>query len=228
MTDSVVRTKTEEISREMQYLFSDSTFDWNFIEPEEAFLQHLRQSRNQEEYDVRIMVHQRDKINTSLKAMSEGKYQCFQLLILLCCAPRHSLILVDEPDAHLFSTAQRRLVDVFHRKLTEYQATGHCCQMVITTHSTNVMQEVKLEEIRQIFPTRDSNDAFEIKSLACTKELLNVMEAMGLVVLSHSEIVRLAVHPKLLLLENRNDFEFLRGILRRGAPHLLHTPWTIL
>lgn len=228
MNDPVVRTKTDEISKEMQCLFSESCFDWNSIEPDEEFLKQFCTSLNQEEYDAHVGGHQRDKINMSLKVMSEGEHQCFQLLIHLCCAPRHSIILVDEPDAHLFSNAQKRLVHIIHRKLNEYHELRYFCQMVITTHSTDIMQQVQLNEIRQIFPTMKSKYAFEVKSLECTAQLLNIMESMGLAVLDHGEIIRLAVHRKLLLLENRNDHEFLRGIIRRANPNLLQIPLTVL
>jgi ABC-type transporter Mla maintaining outer membrane lipid asymmetry ATPase subunit MlaF len=170
-----------------------------------------------------------DKIITVSGPCSEGVLQCLTLLAKICLADPHSIIIVDEPDAHVFPNAQKLLVDFIHRKLDEYYTRKKFCQMIITTHSVDVMQEVKFEEIRQIFPPiLPQKHRFEIQSLVCAGEILNVMKSLGLTLLDHGEFVRLGFHRKLLLLENQNDYEFLRGIIRRARPNLLRVPLTIM
>ncbi|CAF1107225.1 unnamed protein product [Rotaria sordida] len=90
------------------------------------------------------------------------------------------------------------------------------------------MQAVKQEEIRQLFPRSELGNPIEIKSLACIGQLLNAMTDVGASILSHGEFVRLAIHRKLLYLENHDDYNFLNKLVDRSKPELLKLPFTIM
>lgn len=163
---------------------------------------------------------------TDITVCGEGVLQCFSLIITVCFAKANSIITIDEPDAHIFPNAQKKLVEFFYRKMKEFRESSSPCKMVITTHSSDIMQAVKLEDIRQIFGRRGEFKPAKIKSLTDAGQLLNAMTDLGTSILNHSEFVRLGVHRKLLYLENQDDYYFLRGIINRMAPELLHLPFT--
>jgi hypothetical protein len=151
----------------------------------------------------------------------DGVFQCIMLIVTVCCAKPNSIILIDEPDTHMFSNAQKLVIDFFYRKLKQFQESNHFCQMVITTHSPDIMQAVKLKDIRQIF-LNSSNRPIAIKALAGTKQLFDAMTNFGASIFSHGELVRLGVHRKILYLENHDDYNFLHGLLYRAKPELLN------
>lgn len=159
---------------------------------------------------------------------SEGVLQCLTLIITICCVEPRSIIIIDEPDSHVFPNAQKLLINFFHRKLKEFHSSKRFCQIIITTHSTDIMQAVELKEMRQIFMGPSSHVPMEIKSLSNTEQLLNVMSALGTSILGHDDIVRLGVHRKLLYLESREDFDFFSGIIQQVKPELLLLPFTII
>ncbi|CAF1285576.1 unnamed protein product [Rotaria sordida] len=158
----------------------------------------------------------------------EGVLQCLTLIITICCAESNSIITIDEPDAHVFPNAQKLLINFFHHKLKEFSKSNRFCQMIITTHSTDIMQAVKPEEIRQLLPRSELGNPIEIKSLAHIGQLLNAMTDVGASILSHGEFVRLAIHRKLLYLENHDDYNFLNKLVDRSKPELLKLPFTIM
>ncbi|CAF3928112.1 unnamed protein product, partial [Rotaria sp. Silwood2] len=98
--------------------------------------------------------------------------------------------------------------------------------MVIITHSPEVMQAVKLKDIRQIHLDSQERIIIATKSLECSSQLLNVMTDIGATIFDHSELVKLCRYGKLLYLENHDDYEFLRGIINQVKPELLNVPFT--
>jgi predicted ATPase len=112
-------------------------------------------------------------------SLSEGLEQCLFLMVRVCCAKPNSIIMIDEPDAHVFPTAQKSLIEFCYRKIESFRQSNSFCQILITTHSPDILQAVKLENIRQIFLKSDSYKPAEIKSLACIDQLYNVLTEVG-------------------------------------------------
>ncbi len=171
------------------------------------------------------MIHQR--LNTTTLC-SEGVLKCLSMIITICCADPNSIVIIDEPDAHVFPNAQRLLIDFFYRKMRCLRNSNLFCQMIITTHSTDIMQAVKLEHIQQIYVNPTNDRPIGIRSLAGTRHLFDAMTSLGTSFLSHGEFVRLGVHRKVLLLENRSDYNFLYGLIHRGRPALLNYSFTVM
>ncbi|CAF0722231.1 unnamed protein product [Adineta steineri] len=173
-----------------------------------------------------IRLTSRNYLFSDISDCSDGFLRYLTLLIAILCQPLHSIITFDEPDAHIFPTAQKLLVEFFYRKMEEFLQSNHFCQILFTTHSPDIMQVVRLEDIRQLFPIYDTYRHITIKSLASTGQLLNVMTDVVTSVLSHGELVRLGVHRKLVYLESLDDLNFLHGIIRRTESDLLRLPYT--
>ncbi|CAF1419051.1 unnamed protein product [Rotaria sordida] len=166
------------------------------------------------------------KFFDDIASCSEGELQYLLLLITIYGAKSHSIILIDEPDAHVFPNAQRLLIDLTYRKMKEFRDKNLFCQMIITTHSIDIMQAVKLEDIRQIFLDSDTSTPIEIRSLAGTRQLFDAMTSLGTSIFCKSELVRLGVHGKILYLESHDDYHFLHGLIHRAKPVLLNSLFT--
>ncbi|CAF2614694.1 unnamed protein product [Rotaria sp. Silwood2] len=156
----------------------------------------------------------------------ERVLQCLYIITTICCIKRNTIILIDELDAHVFASAQKLLINFFDRKLEKFRELNSFCQMVIITHSPEVMQAVKLKDIRQIHLDSQERIIIATKSLECSSQLLNVMTDIGATIFDHSELVKLCRYGKLLYLENHDDYEFLRGIINQVKPELLNVPFT--
>lgn len=159
-------------------------------------------------------------------SVGEGVLQCLYIIITVCCAKRNSVILIDEPDAHVFAPAQKQLIDFFYRKLEAYRKSNSFCQMVITTHSPEIMQAVELKDVRQIFVDSKERTIISIRSLECGDQLANIMTDIGTSILTHSELVYLSQYRKILFLEGADDYNFLYGIIRKFKSELLTLPFT--
>ncbi|UJR12045.1 hypothetical protein I4U23_016223 [Adineta vaga] len=159
---------------------------------------------------------------------SEGVLKCLSMIIAICCADPHSIVIIDEPDAHVFPNAQQQLIKYFYHRMADLRRSNLFCQMIITTHSTDIMQAAKIEHIRQIFVNPSDDRPIGIRSLAGTRHLFEAMGSLGMSLLSHGEFVRLGVHKKVLILENRSDYDFLRGLINRSKPALLNSSFTVI
>jgi hypothetical protein len=51
----------------------------------------------------------------------------------------------------------------FYRQLKEFHEPNRFCKMIITTHSPGIMQAVKLEDIQQIFVSKDGRNQGRIE-----------------------------------------------------------------
>jgi hypothetical protein len=173
-----------------------------------------------------IQLTNRNYVFSNISGCSDGFLRYLTLLIAILCQPFHSIITLDEPDAHIFPIAQKLLIDFFYTKMKQYLEQKHFCQIIFTTHSPDIMQVVELKDIRQIFPVNGKHRYIAIKSLANTGHLLNAMTDVGSSILSHGEFVRLAIHRKLLYLESYGDYDFLSGIIHRSNSKLLTLPFT--
>ncbi|UJR19038.1 hypothetical protein I4U23_022169 [Adineta vaga] len=224
-----IRQHYQEINKEMKRIFPFFRLDINDFTEEEnnettdleenyEFVVSIRQYLSPGYYSVTEF--------SDVTNCGEGILRCLYIIIKICTVKENSIITIDEPDAHVFPAAQKLLIEFFYRKMKQLSESNHFCQMIITTHSIDIMQAIKLKDIRQIFVDSRRRRHIAIKSLACTGELFNAMIDIGTFILSHSEIVRFGVHPKLLCLESHDDYTFLHGIIHRAKPELLHFPFT--
>lgn len=206
----------KEISKEINRIFPF----WKLKKVDDAVVAVLRPSASSDSNELRMFQQAAN--------CGEGVLRCLYIIATICCAEPNSIIVIDEPDAHVFPNAQKLLINFIHRKLNEFSQRKCFCQMIITTHSADIMQAVELRNIRQIFLRPCSQIPMEIKSLSDTTQLLNAMATIGTSMLNHDDIVRLGVHRKLLYLESREDFDFISGIIQRTKPELLSLPFTII
>ena len=79
---------------------------------------------------TKIKVSTKDKANYSLQSMSEGERSIFYLLGQCICAEKNSLIIIDEPEIHIYSSL---LIPLF----SKIEQERSDCSFVYITHDLN-------------------------------------------------------------------------------------------
>lgn len=134
-----------------------------------------------------------------------------QVVMLLACLERQpgSLLLLDEPDAHLHVFLQERIVEVLRAAAARTRST-----LVIATHSEVVVDSVEFEEVCVLMeqPSRLADAA----GLATLKDALRVID--------HNDLAKAREAKGILYLEDYTDL----AILREWARVLNHPAQSVL
>jgi predicted ATPase len=122
-----------------------------------------------------------------------GFQQVLMLLTFLHTRPA-SILLLDEPDAHLHIILQ----DAIYRELRSVAAAQNS-QLIIATHSEVIINSVEPQELCMVLGTP--------RILANTVERTRLVNALG--ILSHTDIMQALDAPGVLYLEDYTDLEIL-------------------
>jgi len=145
-----------------------------------------------------------------IASAGSGFQQVLMLLTFLLTRPG-SVLLLDEPDAHLHVILQ----DAIYSELRTMAAQQRS-QLVIATHSEVIIDAVEPRELCVIFDRP--------RFLATTEERAHLIESLR--VLSHADIMLALGAPGVLYLEDYTDLEILRAwarVLDHPARELLTT-----
>jgi predicted ATPase len=140
-----------------------------------------------------------------IASAGSGFQQVLMLLTFLYTRPG-TLLLLDEPDAHLHVILQ----DAIYGELRRVAVLQHS-QLLIATHSEVLINAV---EPRELIVLVD-----QPRMVADSDERNRLIQSLG--VLSHDDIVRAMTAPGVLYLEDYTDLEILRAFARvLGHPAL--------
>jgi hypothetical protein len=140
-----------------------------------------------------------------------GFQQVLMLLTFLYTRPG-SVLLLDEPDAHLHVILQDAVYGELRRVAAEQRS-----QLVIATHSEVIIDAVEPRELCVLFDGP--------RMLATTEDQARLIESLRL--LSHTDIVQALNARGVLYLEGHTDLEILRAwarVLRHPAYDVLTSP----
>ncbi len=158
--------------------------------------------------------HAGSQVDYDLASGGSGFLQVVMLLSFMSRGPQ-SLLLLDEPDAHLHVFLQERIVEVLRSAAARTQS-----QMIVATHSEVVLDTVDLDEIYVLLeqPRRIS----DVKDKATLKEALRVID--------HNDLAKAREAPGILYLEDYTDLAILREwarVLQHPAEKVLgpHVYW---
>ncbi len=125
-----------------------------------------------------------------------GLHQVLQLAAIIAWR-KPGIVLLDEPDAHLHSTLQGRLLDFLYELSRHYGL-----QIIVATHSRDLISRAPLQSILPVDLTRK-----EIKPIASLEHLLLEYQRQGTV--SNVDIALLYQTKKCLFVEGPNDSKLL-------------------
>jgi predicted ATPase len=172
-------------------------FGYELIPPDETGADILAQYR-----------HGSGEKELDIASAGSGFQQILMLLTFLHTRPA-SVLLIDEPDAHLHVILQ----DAIYSELRSVAMTQHS-QLIIATHSEVIIDSV---EPRELFAMFDGP-----KPVADTKERANLMRSLS--ILSNIDIVMAQDAPGILYVEGHTDI----AILREWARILNHPAFDVL
>ncbi|TSA30088.1 MAG: ATP-dependent endonuclease [Ignavibacteriales bacterium] len=129
--------------------------------------------------------------------MGHGLQMWLQTMWFLARSNEDSIIILDEPDVYMHADLQRRLIRVLK---------GRYKQIMIATHSIEIMSEVEPENILLVDSTKD-----KLTYADKTPMVQQIIEGIGSV--HNIEIVRIFSHKKFLIVEGDYDDTKILGIL---------------
>lgn len=159
--------------------------------------------------DIRAEYRESDGRNPlDIAGAGSGFQQVLMLLCFLYARPA-SVLLLDEPDAHLHVILQ----DAIYRKLRTVAAENDS-QLIVSTHSEVVIDSVEPRELCVLLD--------KPRAIADTAERANLIRSLS--VLSNTDIMLAANAPGILYVEGHTD----RAILLAWAKVLAHPAFDLL
>lgn len=149
-------------------------------------------------------------ITFDIASAGSGFQQVLMLLTFLYTRPG-SILLLDEPDAHLHVILQ----DAIYGELRSV-AAANGSQLIIATHSEVIIDSVDPRELCLMYGTP--------RLLSTTDERTRLIESLG--VLSHTDIMLAEGAPGVLYVDDYTDMDVLRAwarVLQHKADALLST-----
>ena len=127
-----------------------------------------------------------------------GLQQIIQVLTYLYLT-KPKYLLIDEPDAHLHSSLQARLGDLFQKVASDLNA-----QLFISTHSLDLIDSFSTEQVLLVNSTKKN-----IRSLGSDSDLIEAMVKAGVVDIS--SISRILTSKRIVVIEDK-DQSILKAI----------------
>jgi predicted ATPase len=178
---------------------------WEFVKEvaDRYFGVIIKEINFDEKYDLEIRADY-EEMGYSLDVVSGGSglNQVLQLAAIIAWR-KPGIVLLDEPDAHLHSTLQAKLLDFLYELSRHYGL-----QIIISTHSRDLISRAPLQSILPVDLTRQ-----ELKPIASLEHLLLEYQRQGTV--SNVDLALLYQTKKCLFVEGPNDTKLLPQIADR-------------
>ncbi len=136
-----------------------------------------------------------NKKKFDISTLGMGTLQFIQVFAQIL-ADNATLILLDEPDAHLHAELQSKIIDTI-QKLTKDTQT----KFIISTHSTNIINRINPNQ------TLTFNDQGELKYLDNNNDLVKLVEYLGV---SSEEILGVSIGSRVVFVEGDDDLERIK------------------
>ena len=151
-----------------------------------------------------VVEYREDGVEYDISAAGGGLRTLVTLAATMALSPA-KILLLDEPDAHLHSSLQRRVA----RLLVEQSGTDR--QVIISTHAPDMIDEVPIDSLRWV-------DRKNCASEACD-ETGKTLVRLGAI--SQSQAIQSLGSDVLLYFEDKPDKTALTSLLKRCGKHRL-------
>ncbi|OGR02967.1 MAG: hypothetical protein A2511_06825 [Deltaproteobacteria bacterium RIFOXYD12_FULL_50_9] len=123
-----------------------------------------------------------------------------QILLILAYLYWHksSILLVDEPDAHLEILRQKQVYEIL-----KHVAAKNNCQVIIATHSEVILDDAIDTNLTMLLHG-------EAVNLAKQQDMKNALRSFGI-----EHYYKARVHPRILYIEGSTDIEILRALAEK-------------
>lgn len=135
-----------------------------------------------------------NKRKMDVSTLGMGALQFIQVFAQVLSG-RPSLILLDEPDAHLHANLQVRIIEELNKLAYEKEMS-----FVISTHSKDIINRMDYGKIIQL------NSQGEVYSILEQRDIINLLEGLGA---TTEEILGVSFGKRLVLVEGIDDAEIL-------------------
>ena len=193
--------QTAQVLRNLCLLvYRESPDDWDRIAELMKRLFDVQLGRPQETARGSItLFYRQDDVNELLEVALAGRgFQQMLLIFAYLYSHRHSVLLIDEPDAHLEILRQKQVYVLLREIAAENQS-----QVVLVTHSEVVLAE-SLERNLTLLLEGQADD------LAARPDILNALKYHGA-----EHYIRARQRGYVLYVEGRTDIDMLRSFARR-------------
>ena len=193
--------QTAQVLRNLCLLvYRESPDDWDRIAELMKRLFHVQLGKPQETARGSItLFYRQDDVKELLEVALAGRgFQQMLLIFAYLYSHRHSVLLIDEPDAHLEILRQKQVYVLLREIAAENQS-----QVVMVTHSEVVLAE-SLERNLTLLLEGQADD------LAARPDILNALKYHGA-----EHYIRARQRGYVLYVEGRTDIDMLRSFARR-------------
>ncbi|MDR2135026.1 MAG: ATP-binding protein [Treponema sp.] len=200
--------QTAQVLRNICYRVAESgnssgSSDWEKITAlmRRLFLVNINKPELVESKGSIIMLTYRPENSSTILDISLAGRGLQQVLLILAYIYWHknSIILIDEPDAHLEILRQRQIFAIL-RKTAEENGS----QVVIATHSEAILDDAVDTNLTLLFLNGTADN------VANKRDMRNALRTYGI---EHYYTAK--IHPRILYIEGSTDVEILRGLAAR-------------
>lgn len=178
---------------------------WDFVKHvvKRYFSQELDKIEFDEKFDLELRTpYSESGYSLDIVSAGSGLNQILQLAAIIAWR-RPGIVLLDEPDAHLHTTLQARLLDFLYELAEHYRI-----QIILSTHSRDLISQAPLQTIIPVDLSRS-----HLKPMAALEHLLLEFERQGTV--SNVDIALLYQTKRCLFVEGSTDTKLLPKIAER-------------
>jgi len=152
--------------------FKNSSFLTKKID---VLINNILNSKYLRERDKDFLLH-KDKRKVNLSNASSGQQEILPLLIILSIfmeypVPKGVTLYIEEPEAHLFPTAQKKIIQLIAKVFNSY---NNNCQIIITTHSPYILSSFNnLMYAGSLSKKLEKNKLSKIQKIIKKEEIIN-------------------------------------------------------
>lgn len=146
-----------------------------------------------------IMTYSQQGVDSELDISLAGRgLQQILLILAYLYWHRSSVLLVDEPDAHLEILRQKQVYEIL-----KYKAEENNCQVIIATHSEVILDDAVDTNLTLLLHG-------EAVNLAGQKDIKLALKSFGI-----EHYYKAKVHPAIFYIEGSTDVEILRALAKK-------------